>query len=73
MITQNFLMFESDETRYFYSARVSFRMLFVRRLRSHFRMSWMEKKTENSIGEGRGGGGRGGWNKNVLGGNISKN
>ena len=28
MITQNLLMFEIDETKYYYSARVSFRMFF---------------------------------------------
>ena len=50
MITQNLLMFNIDETRYYYSARVSCRMFFVRRLCSHLRMSWMEKKTENLIG-----------------------
>ena len=55
MITQNLLMFEIDETRYYYSASVSFRMFFVRRLCSHLRMSWMEKKNENLIcGEGVG-------------------
>ena len=64
-------MFEIDETRYYYSARVSFKMFFVRRLCSHLRLSWIGwKKTENLIGEG---GGRGCWNKNVLGGKISKN
>ena len=43
MITHNLLMFDIDETRYYYSARVSFRMFLVRRLCSHLRVSWMEK------------------------------
>ena len=51
-------MFEIDETRY-YSSRVSFRMFTLENVLDG-------KKTENSIG-------RGAWNKNVLGGKISKN
>ena len=67
MITQNLLMFETDETRYYYSARASFRMFFVRRLCSQLRRSWMEKNwTFNWRGWG-------GWNKNILDGKISKN
>ena len=65
MITQNVLMFEIDETRYFYSARVSFGMFFVGRLCSHLRMPYMEKKLKFNW--------RVGWNKNVLGGKILKN
>ena len=57
MITQNLLMFEIDETRYYYSARVSFRMFFVRRLCSHLRVSWMEKNLNFNWRGGAGGGG----------------
>ena len=65
MITQNLLMFEIDETRYYYSARVSFRIFFVQRLCSSLRITWMEKSLKFNW--------RGGWNKNVLSGKISKN
>ena len=59
MITQNLLMFEIGEERH-YSARVSFKMFFVRRLCSHLRLSWIGwKKAENLIGEGGQGAGVG--------------
>ena len=61
MITQNLLMFEIDETRYYYSARASFRMFFCTKAMFTLENVLDGKKTENLIGGGgRGGGGRGG-------------
>ena len=56
-------MFEIDETRYYYSVRFSFRMLFVQRLHTWECPDWKKLKIWLA----------GGWNKNVLGGKISKN
>ena len=55
MVTQNLLMFKIDKTKYYYSARVSFRMKAMFTLENVMD----GKKTGNLIG-GRGGWGGGG-------------
>ena len=54
MITQNLLMSEIDETRYYYSARASFRMFFCTKAMFTLENVLDGKKTENLIGGGFG-------------------